>query len=154
MGGWCRGWGRVVVGGGGEEREWGGRGESTLDLARSAWARGRRANWRDQSQGHSPRCFRNGRHPHPSMTAPRKPQRFGRTSIPAGGVPQILSADCIPVAKSAKSRRQTCLQIPADVLTLGGLWCCLLFHCRALPHMLRHFLCSCRADHPTTSGKR
>jgi len=28
MGGWCRGWGRMVMGGGGEEREWGGRGES------------------------------------------------------------------------------------------------------------------------------
>ena len=60
--------------GGGEEEV-----NPTLELARAAWARGCRAGWRAQSRGYSPRCLRNRRQPHPSVTAPRKPQRFGRT---------------------------------------------------------------------------
>ena len=65
----------------------------TLDLTRWVWARGCGPGWQAQSRAHSPSCLQTWWYPHQSVTEPRKPQRFGRTSLPAGGVGQILLTD-------------------------------------------------------------
>ena len=80
----------------GEEAREGSGGEEvnlTLDLARWAWARGCRTGWRAHSRAHSLSCLQSWWYPHPSVKEPRKPQRFGRTSLPAEGVGQILLTD-------------------------------------------------------------